>query len=47
MVNLYFAYLRKSREDRDAEMRGEGETLKRHRQILTDLARRMGMTVSA
>ena len=49
MVNqsVYFAYLRKSREDRDAEMRGEGETLERHRKILSNLADRMGITVSA
>lgn len=49
MVNqsVYFAYLRKSREDRDAEMRGEGETLERHRKILSNLADRMGIIVSA
>ena len=31
----YFMYLRKSRKDRDAEMRGEGETLARHEKLLT------------
>ncbi len=32
------AYLRKSRADRDAELRGEGETLKRHRELITEYA---------
>ena len=31
-------YLRKSRADREAEARGEGETLARHEKILRDLA---------
>lgn len=35
---MYCAYLRKSRADRDAELRGEGETLARHREMLTDLS---------
>ena len=43
---LYFAYLRKSREDRDAEQHGEGETLERHRKILCDMASRYGITVA-
>ena len=43
---VYFAYLRKSREDRDAEQHGEGETLERHRKILIDLAARYGIVVS-
>ena len=30
----YFAYLRKSRADREAEAHGEGETLLRHKQML-------------
>lgn len=33
-------YLRKSRADRDAEMRGEGETLSRHYDILRSLAQK-------
>ena len=37
----YCAYLRKSRADRDAELRGEGETLARHKRILEDLSERM------
>lgn len=36
----YCAYLRKSRSDRDAELRGEGDTLERHRRQLLDLAQR-------
>lgn len=44
---IYYAYLRKSREDRDAESRGEGETLERHRKMLKDLAVRLGITVSS
>lgn len=41
----YLIYLRKSREDRDAEMKGEGETLARHRRELLDLADRTGILV--
>lgn len=36
---IYFAYLRKSREDREAELHGDGETLKRHHRMLDDLAK--------
>ena len=43
---LYFAYLRKSREDREAEQHGEGETLKRHERILNDLAKRHRIKIS-
>lgn len=39
----YLIYLRKSREDREAELKGEGETLARHRRELLDLANRMGI----
>lgn len=35
---MYCIYLRKSRADVEAEQRGEGETLSRHRDILTALA---------
>ena len=31
MVETHCAYLRKSRKDMEAEARGEGETLSRHR----------------
>ncbi len=41
----YLMYLRKSRADLEAEARGEGETLARHRATLTDLARRMELNV--
>lgn len=42
----YFMYLRKSRADRDAEMRGEGETLARHEKTLVELAKRMNIVIS-
>jgi len=42
----YCAYLRKSRADRDAELRGEEETLKRHRQLLTDFAEHHQINIS-
>ncbi len=41
----YLMYLRKSRADKEAESRGEGETLARHEQILTELAIKMGLEV--
>lgn len=40
-------YLRKSRSDREAEARGEGETLARHERILLDLAKRQGYHIGA
>ena len=40
-------YLRKSRADREAEARGEGETLARHERILLDLAKKRGYNVGA
>ncbi|MEY8356945.1 recombinase family protein [Lachnospiraceae bacterium 54-53] len=43
----YLMYLRKSRADKDAEARGEGETLARHEQLLTELAVKMGLEVGA
>ncbi len=42
----YVAYLRKSRTDIEAEARGEGETLARHRHILMDLAKRMRLPIT-
>ncbi len=39
----YCLYVRKSRSDAEAEMRGEGETLARHIQTLTELAQRRGL----
>ena len=38
-------YLRKSRADREAEARGEGETLARHERILLDLAKSRNVIV--
>lgn len=42
----YLIYLRKSRADRDAEARGEGDTLARHRTALLELARRMELFIA-
>lgn len=41
-VKKYAIYLRKSRADMEAEKLGEGETLTRHKKILTELAARKG-----
>lgn len=42
----YYMYLRKSREDRDAESRGEGETLARHEAQLVKLAEKLGIKIT-
>ena len=42
---MYCIYLRKSRADMEAEARGEGETLARHKRILTELAQRRGLEI--
>lgn len=42
----YCAYLRKSRADREAESRGEGETLARHERTLLDLAAKMNINLT-
>lgn len=44
-LDKYVIYLRKSREDLKAEARGEGETLARHKKILTDFAARRGLYI--
>ena len=44
-MDTYAIYLRKSRADLEAEKLGEGETLKRHRAILTNLAAKQGLFV--
>lgn len=44
-MDVYVMYLRKSRADVEAEKLGEGETLKRHKEILTALAARQGLFV--
>ena len=41
----YAIYLRKSRADMEAEKLGEGETLARHKKILTELAARKGFYI--
>ncbi len=46
MPEKYCAYLRKSRADRDAELRGEEETLARHKRILTELSAKMQKPIS-
>src|SRR5690606_24644601 len=38
-------YLRKSRADLEAEARGEGETLARHKQTLLETAQRLGLNI--
>ena len=42
----YCIYLRKSRMDIEAEARGEGETLKRHKKALMDLAKRLNIEIT-
>ena len=42
----YVMYLRKSREDAEAEQRGEGETLARHEHALAELAKRMKLNLT-
>lgn len=44
-MDVYCMYLRKSRADLEAEKLGEGETLKRHREILEALSARYGLFV--
>ena len=44
-MNQYALYLRKSRADLDAEARGEGETLSKHRIALTAFAKRRGLLI--
>ena len=44
-IDKYAIYLRKSRADAEAEKLGEGETLARHKKILTELAARKGLYV--
>ena len=42
---MYCMYLRKSREDMDAERSGQGDTLKRHEEMLFALARQQNLSV--
>jgi DNA invertase Pin-like site-specific DNA recombinase len=43
---MYCIYLRKSRADLEAESHGEGETLKRHQDILLALAKKMNISIT-
>ena len=43
---MYAIYLRKSRKDIELEALGEGETLARHREALTELARKKELVIS-
>lgn len=43
---IYYMYLRKSREDREAESHGEGETLARHENRLKELADQLNIRIS-
>lgn len=43
---IYFAYLRKSREDQTAEQNGAGDTLARHEYIIKDLAERYQIKIA-
>ena len=45
-TDKYAIYLRKSRADLALEADGQGETLARHKKILTDLAARKGLYVA-
>lgn len=45
-IDKYAIYLRKSRADLEAEKIGEGETLARHKKILTDFAARKGLYIA-
>ena len=42
---LYCLYLRKSREDVEAELHGEGDTLLRHERVLMSLAKKLNITI--
>lgn len=43
----YCIYLRKSRADEEAELRGEEDTLARYERALLDLARRQKLNITA
>ena len=42
----YLIYLRKTRADREEELRGEGETLARHEKALLELARQQHLPIA-
>lgn len=45
VLGNYAMYLRKSRADMEAESRGEGETLSRHKKMLIDLAKKKNIKI--
>lgn len=45
-LGTYYAYLRKSRADREAEAHGEGETLLRHQKMLEALSAQLGISIT-
>lgn len=45
-MEQYAMYLRKSRADLEAEAHGEGETLARHKKMLSELAEKKGIEIS-
>jgi len=45
-MDKYCMYLRKSRKDLEAEKNGEGETLARHKRILSDYAAKNGLHIA-
>ena len=45
-MEQYCMYLCKSRHDNEAEARGEGETLARHKKALLELARRQKLNTT-
>lgn len=45
-MEQYAIYLRKSRKDEEAELRGDGETLYRHERALLDLAKRYQFNIT-
>ncbi len=45
-MSEYAIYLRKSRADLEAEAHGEGETLLRHEKMLTEVAKRMNLSIT-
>lgn len=44
-MNEYCIYLRKSRKDAESEARGEGDTLSRHMNMLTELAQKQELNI--
>lgn len=47
MLREYAVYVRKSRVDVEAEAHGQGDTLRRHKERLFDLAKQLNLSISA